>query len=221
MKSCVLRKIIALAFVSVCVFLIQGITHFAAADSLPGLVPSSLPAFNTSVNVVYTKDANGNTIAASYDGGVGLSNLTYPNSAFNNITNTTYSLTANFDASSVFQNGTVRIDGQIASLGINTTVPLMTADLIKFASDSSGLLVGFNTNNIVCNPDINAYAHCTTAESIYLELASPFSFSNDSGWSTTATAVTSVPVPAAVTLFGSGLIGLSGLMKAARRRKRS
>jgi hypothetical protein len=116
----------------------------------------------------------------------------------------------------VFQSGTVKVEGKITGLGINTTQTLMTANLTGFNKDSSGYLYGFNTNNIVCNPAILAYQGCTTAESIYIALFSSQK-SLTKSWSTKGVALTSIPVPAAVWLFGSGLVGLAGV---ARRKKK-
>ncbi len=70
------------------------------------------------------------------------------------------------------------------------------------------------------NIDCPVWSFCTTAESFYVA----GDFGNDpnkiklKGSKGGATAVTTIPVPAAVWLFGSGLLGLVGV---ARRRKHS
>ena len=206
---------------------------------LPGIVPSSLPAFETAVRVSYLTNSTGSTLKATFNNMSGLSNLVLPSQTFG-IRNTKYTLNAVFDTNNVFQSGTLQITGKIPGLvnGHNVQT-LMTADLTAFASNTSGDLLGFNTANIVCNPAINAYAHCTTNESVYLVLNKGIfndCFSRHSAhmdgdcgkdqeggrWNknrmfkTTGIAITSVPIPAAVWLFGSGLLGLGSLT---RRRK--
>ena len=70
--------------------------------------------------------------------------------------------------------------------------------------------------NIVCDPGLGV--PCTTAESVIFNLGMMLGTTFDplSHFNTTAIATTSVPVPAAVWLFGSGL-GLMGVI--AKRRK--
>ena len=112
--------------------------------------------------------------------------------------------------------GKIKISGKIDDLGIKGT--LMTADL-EGAWDADGSLIGFNTMNIQCNDAINAYlggGGCTTNEVIYLNLLE--AIGPDAGArkiKTAGIAVTSVPLPAAAWLFGSGLLGLIAM---ARRR---
>jgi hypothetical protein len=197
---------------------------------LPGIVPSSLPAFETSVRVSYLQNSSGNRLTATFNNMAGYSNLVYPAQTFG-IRNTKYQLTAVFDRNNVFQNGTVQIRGKIPGLVNGHSVQtLMTADLTAFASNTLGDLLGFNTANIVCHPDINAYAPCTTNESVYLDLKKGIFALDDGrhhgkewddkeGWRksrifrTTGLAITSIPVPAAVWLFGSGLLGLIGVAR--------
>jgi hypothetical protein len=111
--------------------------------------------------------------------------------------------------------GHVKIQGKIADLDINNKKPLMKAKLSgEWDVSGDGLLIGFNTKDIVCHDKINAYAQCTSAESVYLALAD--AIDSKKHLKTTGTAVTTVPVPAAVWLFASGLLGLAGM---ARRRR--
>mgnify|MGYP001571684340 CR=1 FL=1 len=182
-------------------------------QGLPGIVPPSLPAFVETVDVAYKKvSSHKRVLTAAYSSGI--STLVFPNHAFG-ISHTSYSLTANFNGSNVFQNGTVTIKGKISGLGINTTQTLMTANLTAFAKGFGNAVLGFNTANIVCNVKINNYSPCTTAESIYIGVLKGFNFKTD--YKSRGLALTSVPVPAAAWLFGSGLLGLVGMAR--RKRK--
>jgi hypothetical protein len=94
----------------------------------------------------------------------------------------------------------------------------MTADLSgPWAISEDGTLLGFNTKNIVCHSAISAYVPggCTQNEVIYLALQDAIT-DGTMKLKTTGLALTTVPVPAAAWLFGSGLLGLAGI---ARRRK--
>jgi hypothetical protein len=246
MKTSYFSKIKLTVFASVLGFFTLGsISGFASTltagqYALPGIGPSSLPAFETPVRVSYLKNSTGSTLKAKFNTMPGFSNLVYPSQTFS-VRNTKYTLTAVFDKNNAFQSGTVQIRGKIPGLvnghGVQT---LMTADLAAFASNTLGDLLGFNTDNIICHPDINAYSQCTTSETVYLALKKGIFddhfFDKDYGhgkkdwkesngeerWKksrkfiTSGVAITSIPVPAAAWLFGSGLMGLA----AVARRKR-
>jgi hypothetical protein len=209
----------------------SGFANIIIADQydLPGIVPSSLPAFETAVQVSYLINSSGATLKARFNNMSGFSRLVYPNQTFG-VRNTKYVLNAVFDTNNVFQSGTVVIRGKIPGLvsgyGVQT---LMTADLTAFASNAAGDLLGFNTANIVCNPAINAYLPCTTNESVYLALKDGIFSDDDNGYGgkygkktkvfrSSGLAVTSIPIPAAVWLFGSGLLGLAGIACRNKRR---
>jgi hypothetical protein len=106
------------------------------------------------------------------------------------------------------------IEGTIPLLGITTDTILMTADLTSFGTDG-GMWVGFNTTNIVCSSLLGVT--CSTSESVVFYLDSLFQGVTAAA-RYSASAITTVPLPAAVWLFGSGLMCLIG---AARRRKAS
>jgi hypothetical protein len=191
-------------------------SNLLIGDKLPGIVAPSLPAFLDGVSVSYSKvSSSTRVLTATYAADLGTQKLVYPNTVFS-VKDTVYTLNAKFNSSNVFQSGTVSMQGKIGGLGINTLQTLMTADLTAFGKGYDGYVIGFNTNNIKCNPLINAYSQCTTAESITMALGKSFNFQTD--YKAKGYALTSVPVPAAVWLFGSGLMGLVGV---ARRKKKT
>jgi PEP-CTERM motif len=186
--------------------------------SLPGLVNGSYPFFlqNVTVTLKSKKDGNFRLKAKSF-GAVARKSTLY----FSPSIDDTYAIDKTFFRfktrySNGKLTGKIRIKGKMPELGINKRQILMRADL-KGEWNSTGRLIGFNTMNIECHAAINAVAPCTTDEVIYLsELKDVLNPGGTKGkYETTGLAVTSVPVPATVWLFGSGLIGLVG---AARRK---
>lgn len=131
--------------------------------------------------------------------------------------NGTFNLFAEFDTSEVLTGGSLEITGDL--FGVSGT--LVTADLVG-DWNYDDFLIGFNTTNIWCNPLLNL--NCSISESVYLDLKNgtkkkPKIFEGlaaSAGQEFNAISITTVPVPAAVYLFGSGLLGLIGI---ARRRK--
>jgi len=121
--------------------------------------------------------------------------------------------------------GSVEIKGRIEGLGISKRKTLMTADLTGVWSVSDdGKLFGANIENIVCHDSINAHSPCATSDVVYVTLSE--AINSTKKLTTTGAAITSIsaenvppseiPLPAAVWLFGSGLLGLVGT---ARHRK--
>jgi hypothetical protein len=226
MKPYVFSRIKAIAFAGMAVFLglassnsYADIVSQYVGSGLAGIRTPSLPAFGTGVNVTFTKGSHSSTLVASYYSNLNLSILAYDNKVFS-VTNTIYSLNATFNSSGVFTGGTVSIKGKINGTGLNTggtVVELMHATLSSFAKSSSGYLYGFNTTGIVCNPAILAYKGCTQNESVYLALFNSEK-SLTKSWSTKGVAITTIPIPAAAWLFGSGLMGLAAV---ARRKKKT
>ncbi len=184
--------------------------------SLPGLVEGSFPYFSQSVYVTLKNQQNGDFKLKARYGGDAPKESTLLFSPSIDDTYTISKTRLRFKARYKNGNltGSIRIKGVIPDLNINSRQTLMTADLTG-VWNSTGQLIGFNTMNIQCNAAINAVAQCTTAEVIYLsQLKDSLDLGGSMGkFKTTGLAVTSVPVPAAAWLFGSGLIGLVGVAR--------
>lgn len=184
--------------------------------SLPGLVRGSFPYFSQSVVVTLKNRKNGKfKLKAKYGGEVPRQSRLLFSPARDDtytISKTFFRFKAKYKHGEL--TGRIRIKGLIPDLDMNRRQLLMTADL-NGVWNSAGQLIGFNTTNIWCNDAINAVAQCTTNEVIYLtQLKAALDPGGSQGkYKTTGLAVTSVPVPAAAWLFGSGLIGLSGLAR--------
>ena len=179
--------------------------------SLPGITPSGSPAFGNGVKV--TLNPHNGTIKATgrkaflFDTGSGVLDGS----------SGSYSLQVNFDKKDpgTFLGGTVSLKGAIDALEIGRNTLLMTADITGFNILDDNFLWGFNTTNIFCADALMAAGvSCTNSESVYIELDSAFDQMFQSNFKTTGFATTTVPVPAAVWLFGSAL----GLLGWVRRR---
>jgi hypothetical protein len=195
---------------------------------IEGLIPGSYPYFETSVDVTWDKKKD--SLTASEDnnpntGGVFLFYVSESDSYA--ITQTKFDFSASIHSpyDGTGATGHIEISGNM-DLGGNTITGnpvLMSADL-KGLYGQDGTLIGFNTKNIVCNTVIDTFVGgCTTDEVVYFNLIEAIDFNASTSTKkakgktkTTGTALTSVPLPAAVWLFGSGLLGLMGI---ARRRK--
>lgn len=133
-----------------------------------------------------------------------------------------YLLTANFSYDpntlvNTLDSGTLVIKGGIAALGLGNGSTLLTATLDDFNYTNGNL--AFATTFDLNNSAICGVIGCTTGESVWLDLAMsiPADFDFTQVFKTTGTATTTIPVPAAVWLFGSGL-GFLGAT-AIRRKK--
>jgi hypothetical protein len=187
------------------------VSHSAFALSIPGLRSSGAPGFLNEVKVsLRVQGANKRTLSVT-----GKDGFIFFNGSVLNGTSGMYKLTATFDGAGNLTGGDVTLKGAIDSLGItNMNTLLFSADLEKFGFDpGQASLIGFNTTNIVCDTGLGVV--CTTSESVYIELDSMWLGLN-TRQRTTGLATTTVPVPAAVWLFGSGLAFLGAT---ARRRR--
>jgi len=196
-------------------------------DGLEGIVPASFPNFENAVRVKVKKNGKkGYKLKVKKKGKEHYFNLLSGESF--KIKNAKYKLNAFFDPDGNFLNGTVEIKGKIVTADGKAKGTLMTATLgsniwsdtaFAYESDAYRTLLGFNTSDIWCHDFINELiggGGCTTDESVIIALPDGGFSPTEKGYKSDGLAVTSVPVPTAVWLFGSGLIGLVGI---ARRRK--
>jgi len=183
---------------------------------LPGIVQASYPNFEHSVKLkVLQNGKQGYRVKIKKKGKNKLFNLSSSDSY--DIKGGNYKLIANFDTSGNFLDGTLQIKGKVKTEAGTAKGVLMTATLGDFAFD--GTLLGWNTHNIVCNDIINDLVGgdgCTQNESVYIDLEKSGFDPTSKGFNSKGLSIASVPVPAAVWLFGSGLFALAGI---ARRRK--
>lgn len=179
----------------------------AFAFSLPGITPSGSPAFTNNVRVHMNPHGRLRMWGR---------NQTFSLETMDDFmvgTRGTYKLNAYFSDDGVFESGYVSLRGKIEQLGISTKkIDLMSAKLTSANIVDDPYLLGFNTTNIWCAPEL--MLNCTESESVYVALSKAFSGEIGRNFMTDGIAVTTVPVPAAVWLFGSSL----GLLGWVRRR---
>jgi hypothetical protein len=200
-------KIVLASLASLLIIAVFGNTS-AFAYSLPGITPSGSPAFTNNVRVHLAPNGKLKIM--------GRGNQTFMlDTGSGNMVGTggKYTLNASFDGDGNFLSGDVSISGMMAQVGITRpNTILMTADLTGANLMDDPYLWGFNTSNIVCNADL--LLECTDKESVYVALSNAFSGDFGRNFMSMGIAVTTVPVPAAIWLFGSGL----GLLGWVRRR---
>jgi len=200
----------ALPAAAVCVSLLAILaSNSASALQIEGITPSGQPVYMNPVKVRY--NAKNNTFKA-WTNGSGRDFSLWDGSDLY-AARGSLTLNASVDnAGNLMSTGRVQIKGGISALGLEGGGNvLMNADLTDFAFGDilnpdgtvAGVGYGFNTNNIFCNPALPFT--CTQRESVYLVLNGvlPEDFLNS--FSTSATAHTTIPVPAAVWLFGSAI----------------
>jgi hypothetical protein len=176
------------------------------ALSLPGISESGAPAFMNNVRVHLAPNGmlrimgRGNQ-AFSLDTGSGM--MVGAGGK--------YTLTARFDDQGSLLSGNVSISGMMDVLGITKpNTLLMSAELTAANLVDDPYLWGFNTTNIWCSPDL--MLECTMSESVYVALSKAFNGEFGSNFVAMGLATTTVPVPAAVWMFGSAL-GLLGWIR--------
>jgi len=179
----------------------------AFAIGIPGSVvpPSGEPFMFNSVKV---RANNGKWSITSNTGNDPFQ--LWDGSTLYNGTGSKYTLNVDFNKNTgAFIGGTLEISGQVAALGINTKTTLVTADITAYDFDAlyNNKLIGFATDNIDCYAGLGFT--CTTSESIWITLASAYGGDPTARFKNTGTAITTLPLPAAAWLFGSGLVFLA------------
>jgi hypothetical protein len=200
----------------------------ATADifyDLPGIPSTGDPNFTNDVFLKYQRaDSVSNKLTAELKKKTGSFNMGSDTYTVNNMS---FKLRANFtntsDPEFVKEGSSVRINGNISGLGDNGI--LFRANLIGFALDDDGTVIGFKTDltglndkdsgNYFCADSFAAYCEASLGESVYFYNFGTLKL-GDKKFREYGSAITTVPVPAAVWLFGSGLLGLVSI---ARRKK--
>lgn len=182
--------------------------------SLPGIRDSGFPYFDQGVSVKYQAKKDGDFfLKAKQYKKSGRSSLVMDSTTAYDVGEVKYKLRPVKVIGGV-ASGSLSIKGTIDGLGITKRETLMTADLEgDWALSADGQLLGLDTTNIVCHAAFEMY--CTQSESIYLALNDAIN-TGKKNINTTGVAVTTIPLPAAVWLFGSGLVCLAGMTR--RRR---
>jgi hypothetical protein len=187
--------------------LIAGIvaSSSAWALSLPGISDSGTPSFVNPVKVSLNPNSGTLKVTGKKDFGFDDGTMIWQGNSAK------YSLLADFDSAGGFLDGTVSLYGGIDGLNIQKNSLLMSADLMGWNLTDNPTLWGFNTANIVCNPLL--LVQCTPEESVYIALDTPFDFKFNGAYKSNGVATTTIPVPASLWLFGSGLALLYGLRR--------
>jgi hypothetical protein len=184
--------------------------------NVAGIPDAGFAHFQNGVKVTFAKNGSNWKLTAANNGGSQLFQ-TDPSHAYS-LSKTSFVLTANFNSSLNFTGGNMELKGKIPGLGVNSVISLWKTSLSGFGVDmnpfdGSPFALGFATSGH--SGWASRYAN-GSPESVYLfapNLATlAFKLFNHQGlsMSVNATALTTVPVPAAVWLLGSALIGLFG-----------
>lgn len=185
----------------------------AHATTLADITPPGWPRFETDVSVKWQrKDNVGFKLEAKLRNGGDMFFRFSPTESYQ-VTYGSYKLKANLDNSGTFLDGDLKITGSISHYGISDSV-LLTATLNEFAYNGNTL--AFNTT--ITGGEICIVVGCTISESVWVNLDNGGFDPALKQFTDTGTAITTIPVPAAVWLFGSGILGL---VSVARRKRNS
>ncbi len=184
--------------------------------SLPGLNSAGNPNFYNDVTVTWNNGRRYDTLTAvSSKGG----SMFFTRGVTNGVPdvyavqNSSFKLYAKFDNAGNLLGGTLSIRGTLVGPDFGGRGRLVSADLDLNAFVITENLIGFNTVNLNCR--ISGVV-CSDSESVYLRLDTAGFNTSLRNFTATGLAVTTIPLPAAVWLLGSGLLGLAGF---SRRRR--
>jgi hypothetical protein len=170
------------------------------------ITPSGTPAFYHDVKVKLNNRSGRLSITGHRDFYLEAGGTVYTGEKLS------YDLLIFHDGEGGFLSGTLELSGILPELDITQTTLLVTAEIDEWNLHDDSNLWGFGTTNIVCSPLLEIQiGPCTTNESIYVPIPGE-GFDMDfsvAQFSAEGYAVTTVPVPAAILLFGSAL-GLLG-----------
>jgi hypothetical protein len=189
--------------------------------ALPGAVNGSYHYFDNVVSIQYDdknvgKNDNFSIEAKGYKGSMD-NRLVVDSGTDYFIEKMKYDFKAKVDEGGA--SGAVKISGKIAGEKFKVTADLQG----DWNASEDGMIWGFNTTNIACSGSIIMLTGgCATDEMVYLNMLE--AIGPDTGFdkiTTAGRALTSIqvpalvpaPVPAAAWLFGSGLIGLAGMVR--------
>jgi len=182
---------------------------------MPGIPEAGFPHFQDAVKVSFAKNGSNWKLTATQANGTHLFQLD-PDSSYN-VTSASYSLTANFDKRLNFTSGNLKIDGKVPGMGVNRSTTLWKTSLTDFGVDfnpldGSPIALGFETSG---HSGWATQFSSGAPESVSLfspnltTLALNLFGHRGVSASINSTAITTVPVPAAVLLFGSALAGMA------------
>lgn len=184
--------------------------------NMAGIPHAGLPYFRDAVKVTLARDGSDWKLTATEISGTQLFQKDSAHAYA--LSNASFMLTANFDSSLDFTGGNMEIKGKIPGLGVNSLTSLWKASLSGFGVDTnpfdgSPIALGFKTSGE--SGWATQFSH-GSPESVYLfdpqlaTLALNLFNPREGSVSVNASALTTVPLPAAAWLLGSGLIGLFG-----------